>query len=149
MYHEPSFDLGWRKDDWGRKDFLPLMRRGGVDLTFSGHAHGYQRLRPMIAKGENDRHPITHVISAGAGANIGKKGLDESPFLVAEARRFNYMPISIAGERLTAKVLSDDDELLDEFVLQKRNGQYVESVLEQALPAEDYGDPDSLRSAFE
>jgi hypothetical protein len=149
MYHEPSFDLGWRKDDWGRKDFLPLMRRGKVDLTFSGHAHGYQRLHPMVAKGENEGHPITHVISAGAGASIGKKTLDESPFLVAEARRFNYVPMAIEGERLTARVFSDDDELLDEFVLEKQDGKYVESVLKRAMPAEDYGDPDSLRSAFE
>jgi len=148
MHHEPSYDLGWRKDDWGRKDFLPLMRRGGVDLTFSGHAHGYQRLRPMIAAGENDGHPITHVISAGAGAAIGERTLDESPFLVCQARRFNYVPVTIEGGRLTARVLSDEDELLDEFVLEKHGGSYAPSVLDQALPAEDYGDPDSLRSAF-
>jgi Calcineurin-like phosphoesterase len=149
MYHEPSFDLGWRKDDWGRKDFLPLMRRGKVDLTFSGHAHGYQRLRPMVARGENKRSPITHIISAGAGASIGNKPLDESDFLVAEARRFNYMPISIEGERLTARVLSDDDELLDEFELVKRDGQYDDSILRQTRWAEDYGKPGTLTGPYE
>ncbi len=144
MYHEPSYDLGWRKDDWGRDDFLPLMRRGKVDLTFNGHAHGYQRLRPMVARGENEGSPITHVISAGAGADLGKKGLDDSPFLVADARRFNYMPVTIAGETLTARAFSDDDELLDEFVLAKPNGLYDGAILREALWAEDYGKPGPL-----
>jgi predicted phosphodiesterase len=138
MYHEPSYDLGWRKDDWGLKDFLPLMRRGGVDLTLSGHAHGYQRLHPMIASGENERRPITHIISAGAGANIGHKPLDASPFLAADARRFNYLPITIAGERLVARVYSDDDDLLDEFELVKHAGEYDETFLRRALRAEEY-----------
>jgi hypothetical protein len=142
MYHEPSYDLGWRKDDWGHGDFLPLMRRGGVDLTFSGHAHGYQRLRPMVARGENEGHPITHIISAGAGASIGTKLLEESPFLVADARRFNYMPITVEPRRLHARVLSDDDEPIDEFeLLKKPDGACDDSLLKQALWAEDYGRP--------
>jgi hypothetical protein len=139
MYHEPSFDLGWRKDDWGRQDFLPLMRRGRVDLTFSGHAHGYQRLRPMVARGENEGSPITHVISAGAGARIdANRELDESDFLAAQARCFNYVAVTVERERLTARVLSDRELLLDEFQLDKPGGEYAEAVLERALRAEDY-----------
>jgi hypothetical protein len=147
MHHEPSYDLGWRKDDWGHKDFLPLMRRYGVDVTLTGHAHGYQRLRPMMMRGENERRPITHVISAGAGASLGSKPLDESPFLAADARRHNYTVFTIEGERLRAEVFSEEDERLDEFELIKRGGEYDPSVLEKALWEEDYGREDKSPSA--
>jgi hypothetical protein len=138
MHHEPSYDLGWRKDDWGLQDFLPLMRRHGVDLTLSGHAHGYQRLHPMAACGENERHPITHIISAGAGASIGSKPLDPSPYLAADARRFNYLVFTVEGERLAVQVLSEDDETLDAFELVKHDGRYDPAFLARAMPAEDY-----------
>ncbi|MGQ9661916.1 MAG: metallophosphoesterase family protein [Kiritimatiellia bacterium] len=148
MYHEPSYDLGWRKDDWGRNDFLPLMRRHGTDLTLTGHAHGYQRLRPMVMRGENERHPITHVTSAGAGASVGKRPLDQSDFLAVEARRHNYVVITIQGERLEGKVFSEEDELLDRFEFLKHNGEYDRAVLEQALWEDDYGKPGKLKGPF-
>lgn len=144
MYHEPSYDLGWRKDDWGHKDFLPLMRRYGVDVTLTGHAHGYQRLRPMVSRGVNERHPITHIISAGAGASVGHKLLDASDFLAADARLHNYMVFTIAGERLEGSVFSDD-RLLDRFELLKPGGRYDHSTLTRALWEEDYGKPGKLK----
>ncbi len=138
MYHEPSYDLGWRKDDWGREDFLPVLRRAGADITLSGHAHGYQRLHPMFAPGQNDTHPITHIVSAGAGAPIGAKPLDASPFLAAQARRFNYMVFTAERERLSAQVFSEYDELLDEFVLRKPGGRYPPAFLAQAMDESGY-----------
>ena len=133
MYHEPSYDLGWRKDDWGREDFLPILRRGGTDLTLSGHAHGYQRLHPMIAPGENDSNPITHIVSAGAGAPIGSKPLDPSPYLAVDARRFNYMVFTAERERLSVQVYSEYDALLDEFELLKPNGQYPPEFIARSM----------------
>ncbi len=138
VHHEPSYDLGWRKDDWGLSDFLPLMRRMKVDLTLSGHAHGYQRLHPMFARGFNENHPITHIVTAGAGASIGRRPLDPSPYCAADARRFHYMAITVEGERLTAEVLSEKDERLDAFELHKPHGHYGAAFLRRAMPAEHY-----------
>jgi hypothetical protein len=92
----------------------------------------------MKTRGENERNPITHIISAGAGASIGKKPLDESKFLAADARRFNYMVFDIRGEQLQARVFSEKDEPLDEFELTKPGGTYEPSFIEKALWEEEY-----------
>jgi hypothetical protein len=138
VYHEPSYDLGWRKDDWGHAEFLPIMRKHGVDVTLSAHAHGYQRLHPMKKAGENELSPVTHIISAGAGASIGHKSLEESGFLAADARRFNYMVFDIRGEHLRARVFSEDDDLLDLFELTKPAGAYDVAFAKAALWETDY-----------
>ncbi len=138
MQHEPSYDLGHRKDDWGWDDFLPVFRKYGVDLTLAAHAHGYQRLYPMFTPGENDNNPITHVISAGAGGGISSKALDKSDFLAAEARRYNYVVFSVSEEDLSAQVFSDDDDLLDSFSLSKIGGKYHPDILASALDEAEY-----------
>jgi Calcineurin-like phosphoesterase len=138
MYHEPSYDLGWRKDDWGHKGFLAAMRKGNVDLTLSGHAHGYQRLHAMKTPGENDLNPITHVISAGAGANLGKKLLDPSPFLAADARRFNFIVFDISQETLRARVFCENGKPLDTFELTKKDNKYAPDFISAAFCSHDY-----------
>ena len=138
MHHEPCYDLGWRKDDWGHKDFLPLLRRHGVDVMLSGHAHGYQRLHPMKTPSENDANPITHIVSAGAGGAIGSKPVDDSVFLAAEFRRHNYVLFTLEGESLRGRVFSDADELLDEFMLEKPGGAYTPSFLAAAMDERQY-----------
>ncbi len=138
MQHEPSYDLGHRKDDWGWDDFLPIFRKYGIDLTVAAHAHGYQRLHQMFTPGENDNNPVTHLISAGAGGGIGSKTLDKSKFLAAEARRYNYVVFSASEENLSAQVFSDDDELLDSFSLSKIGGEYHPDFIASSLDETEY-----------
>jgi predicted phosphodiesterase len=147
MQHEPGYDLGHRKDDWGHEGFLPLFRRYGVDLVLSGHAHGYQRLRPMAARGVNERRPITHVTSAGAGASIGRRPLDRSEFLAAEARLFNYVVLDVDAGELRGRVFDDGDALIDEFGIGKGgpDGSHAPESLSAALYEEDWGQPGPLQ----
>ncbi len=143
MYHQPSYELGWRRDDWGREDFLPLFRKYGVDLTLTGHAHTYQRFHPMITRGENQQHPITHIVTAGGGAPLDKE-LKWVPHLAARALEYHYMVFTIESGRLEARVLTPEGQLLDSFSITKDGGSFAAEHLADALWESDFEKPEPL-----
>jgi len=143
VYHQPSYELGWRRDDWGRDNFLPLFRKYGVDLTLTGHAHTYQRFHPMIARGENEPHPVTHIVTAGGGAPLDKE-LKQAPHLAAWALAYHYMVFTIDLGRLAARVLTPEGQLLDSFSITKGKGRFAPEYLAEALWESDFEKPEPL-----
>jgi hypothetical protein len=133
VYHKPSYDHGHRYGKWGRKTLLPLFRKHKVDLVLSGHAHGYVRLHPMYTRGENDNHPITHIISAGAGASIRSTLLPEIPHMAAQTRQHHYMVFTVDKERIEGKAISKTGETLDTFSIVKSDGKYGPDHLSKAV----------------
>jgi len=65
VFHYPVFNLAtwyraYRNDDGSRmRQLWPIFQANGVDLTFSGHIHTYQRTRPFTFVGPLGRTPAT------------------------------------------------------------------------------------------
>jgi len=136
FYHEPSYDMGLHWSGWGRKDFLPVMRKHGADLVLSGDSHSYQRFRPMYWKGENEKHPVTYIITAGGGAPLYWL-MNAEPHLACAARKYHYMVFKIDGGRLSARVLTTEGKLIDSFAITKKaDGSFEEACLAQAVSEE-------------
>ena len=134
-YHEPSYDMGWRRTDWGREQFTPILRRHGVDLVFSGHCHSYMRFRPMFWRGENDEHPITYIVNGGGGGGPTTPR-PARPHLAVGSRKHHYVLYHLDADRLTAKAISMDGETIDEFAIDKQDGRLDAKYLARAVPEE-------------
>jgi hypothetical protein len=140
VHHQPTFDLGWRgdTDQWGRNDFLPVYRAGGVDLILSGHAHVYARYKP-IYKTEADRnHPITQIVGSGGGGGLSS-ALYATPHLAVQAQQYHYMAFTVNGDQLSGQAIKADGTVLDSFTITKTNGQYDAAWLAQAQPEDTFG----------
>jgi len=139
FFHEPPYDLSYRRTDWGREQAMPVFRRCGVDLIFCGHAHAYQRFGPLFWPGQNDQHPIMLVISAGGSSKyIAKPGRAE-PHLAVRRGDDNYVVCRVEGQKLTARALTSQGVEIDAFTIAKRNGRLDPAYLAQAMPEETFG----------
>ncbi len=136
--HEPIYDLGWRRTAWGRQKLLPILREHGVDLVISGHSHCYLRFRPMFWPGRNEKHPITHIVTAGGGAPRTIP-FDAKPHLAASYSRTHYTLFSVDGGTLTARALKPDGTKIDSFKIVKKAGKLDGAYLAGALSEEAFG----------
>ena len=122
FYHHPSYDVAGHLSHWGRKDFLPVFRKYGVDVVLTGHSHSYQRFHPMYTKGENQARPITHIVTGGGGAPLTT--IKRSRPHVAAARiEYHYMVFQVAGDMLSCRVINDAGKEIDAFRIKKIDGQ--------------------------
>jgi hypothetical protein len=127
-YHDPTFNVGGTGSEWGRKDLLPVLEECGVDLVLCGHAHLYERCRPIGPKG---RKPIIHITHGGGG------GLDyplaPSPLLEAHYAGLHYCVFTIDGGRLEMVAKTPAGEVLDRMTLVKTGGLYQPEVMARSV----------------
>jgi hypothetical protein len=136
--HFPSYDVGAHGTAWGRKDFLPLFRRCGVDLVLSGHTHTYQRWRPMFTRGENEKHPITYIVTGGGGGPLHR--LSRDPDLAAGASEHHYLVLTVGPGQLCGRALTPEGKELDAFRIDKdAQGRVAPDYLAQAVAEDDWG----------
>jgi len=138
FYHVPTYDVGSHRSRWGRDDLLPIFRKHRVDFVLTGHSHSYQRFRPMFTRGENETHPITHIVTAGGGAPMYRVGDD--PYLAVGRAEYHYTVFHINGDKLSCRVLTPDGEEIDAFQVTKTDGRPDAAYLAQALPESTFGE---------
>lgn len=139
FFHEPPYDLSYRRTDWGRADAMPIFRRNGVDLIFCGHAHSYQRLGPLFWPGQNDQHPITLVISAGASTKYVAMPRRADPQLAVRSGRGNYVVCRVDGSKLRFRALTGEGQEIDSLEISKTDGRLDPAYIARAMPEETFG----------
>jgi predicted phosphodiesterase len=138
FYHHPSYDVGAHHTRWGRDDFLPLFRRHGVDLVFTGHSHSYQRFRPLFTKGENEQQPITHVTAAGGGAPLHR--VEAGPHTAAARHAYHYCVVEVDGGTLALRAIDIDGTQFDRVTIKKQDGTFDKAYLKRAMPESTFGE---------
>ncbi len=133
-FHEPPYDLSYRRSRWGREDAMAVFRRTGVDLVLNGHAHTYQRFAPLYRPGENDEHPILLVNSSGASEVYSTLARRADPYLVAREEGNHYVVFHVDGDTLSGRALDRDGRLIDQFSIEKKDGRPGPEHVAQALP---------------
>lgn len=125
-------------NNWGQEDFIPLFEEYGMDVVFTGHEHIYRRFLPLgPAEG-----PVTFHITSGGGASVGgdfgREGGGEpympNPLTGDDYRALHYLVVEVDGDTMSVQAKLRDGTLLDEFELEKRDGQFVQAILDQAVP---------------
>lgn len=89
---------------------LPLASRYGVQMVFSGHDHSYQRFRPVQG--------VHCLVAAGGGGTLYPLAAlhpDSAQFL----QRWHAVLVTVSGNSLRARALSEAGELLDEMFVER------------------------------
>ena len=130
-----------------REVFLPLLEAHGVDLTFGGHSHTYERSILMHGHyGKSDTYdPQQHALDAGDGRPAGDGSYRQSqhsasgtihtvagtsgmaqkfraphlPFMVENLSKLASVVVDIDGRRLDVTTLGSDGQTLDSYTLLK------------------------------
>jgi hypothetical protein len=110
-FHHPLFSSGRRHGPasaW-RAEVEPLFVKHGVQVTFAGHEHFYERLLPQQG--------IAHFISGGGG-QLRKGDLRRSPQTAAgfDADR-HFVLVEVAGNELHFQVVSRTGTTVDAGVI--------------------------------
>jgi hypothetical protein len=137
--HHPFYNVGGYGYRWGREDLVPLFHRHGVDVVFSGHAHLYERLRPMTSK-ENPQRPVLYIIAAGGGAPLYAPG--EHPYIAVTKPVLHYAVVNIKRNTIGIRVLTEKGEEMDRISWSKTKGIPDAEYVKTAKPREEWRDPE-------
>jgi hypothetical protein len=110
-----------------------------VDLVLSGHTHNYQRFAPMYLTGQNEKHPVTVVVSAGASEKYFTPPRRAEPHLAVQGNYAHYLVFRVEGDTLTGRAIDLRGRMLDRFTLRKEGGRLDPDYVAQAVPAETFG----------
>jgi hypothetical protein len=138
IYHEPSYDMSYRRTNWERERAMKIFRKHGVDAIFVGHAHSYQRFGPLFWPGENDDHPLLHIVASGASNKYQAMPRRADPHLAVRARNSHYMVGSVNGSKLELRAITSDGQEIDRIKLSKKDGQLDPAYVSSAMPAETF-----------
>jgi len=141
IFHHPPFTAGgnyYKKDRVFRKNLLhPIFEKYGVDLVLNGHDHNYERSFPIVSK--SGKKPITYVVCGNGGTPMRYVGRRE--WTRYSKRAFGFVLIEIEGKKMHFQSISIDDEVIDEFSLDKDDPRSIAAYEENKLFFEDIKDP--------
>lgn len=112
VFHHPLFDAAKDKEDEKelKATLLPLFKRYGINVVFSGHSHNYQRFL---------YNNIYYIVTAGGGAPLHDQKRT-SPYLQKFIKTYHFCLLSMEDGFLAIKVLDPHLNLIDEFKVPPR-----------------------------
>jgi tetratricopeptide (TPR) repeat protein len=140
-FHYPPFTAGgnyYKNYRIKLKNLIhPIFEKYGVDIVFSGHDHDYERTYPIVSK--NGKHPVTYVVAGNGGTSMRYVGKRE--WTLYSERVFGFVLININGSKLHFQSININDEVIDEFVLDKNDPHSVADYESHKIYFEDINDP--------
>lgn len=153
FWHHPPYTHGTHNSDKEvqhiemREVFLPLLESHGVDLTFGGHSHTYERSILMqghyglstsydegvhglntgdgrldgngaYRQSDHNGHGTVHTV-AGSSGKTGPFRAPHLPFMVENHSVLASVVVDVDGRSLHVTTISHKGEVLDEYTLQK------------------------------
>lgn len=110
--HVPSYVAGSQEVFEGCKETLvPLFEKYGVDFSFSGHVHGYER---------GNVNGVSYIVTAGGGGAQNKN----SSSLLKQVKNFklvyNFCQININGKSISFRAFDNNNDIIDQFEIVKK-----------------------------
>lgn len=142
--HHNGKSCTYKHDYEGVVSLYPVFEQYGVDLVLNGHAHTYERLKPMDGQGEiapNESSTVNEYhrpngfmsITVGSGGKLRGIGSDPNPWspdpdsckypglVAAFMHDWAFLALDIEGNRLTGRAITTENlEVVDQFVIDKR-----------------------------
>jgi hypothetical protein len=116
VYHHPAVTAGWHDCGSGydgevnvRAFIVPLEREHHVDVTFNGHAHGYQR---------GYRDGVHQIVTGGGGGDLDHPCGEQSAIAYAEYVH-HYVIVDLTERSLHLIAHRRDGSVLDELMVEK------------------------------
>jgi len=154
FWHHPPYTDGSHEDDESaledmRRQVLPALEAGGVDLVLGGHSHIYERsylLQGGYHAGLPGPGAVAAIVDPGDGrpdgdgayrategalyvvaghGGTGVSGAGEHPLMAFTELDHGSCLIDVAGDVLTLRNLRDDGVITDEVMLVRGDGLFV------------------------
>jgi len=110
--HVPSYVGGSQDFFQGCKEHLvPLFEKYKVDISFSGHVHGYER---------GEANGVNYIITAGGGGPQNKAGASHLKKYENFQLVYNYCVIDINNNSLSLKAFDNNGKMIDEVELKHK-----------------------------
>jgi len=115
MFHHPAYPaIEIPKDSQRaeviRKNFVPVMERGGVDLVLGGHQHVYMRTHPL-RDGQRSENGIVYLMGYSGGKQYSPGAYDYIACSVGG--KPVYSIISVDAQGITIKTMDRSGQVLD------------------------------------
>jgi acid phosphatase type 7 len=119
-FHRAPFSEGERGGDGGiQRWWVPLFTRYEADLVVSGHAHTYQRTKPIDG--------VTYLVSGGGGGRL--YGVDpHHPVVAFATSAYHFVSFHVDGRAIRLEALLPDGTVFDRADLTVRRHVRVEPV---------------------
>jgi len=120
FFHHPPYPTSHHREDSlcaeVRAQLLPLLERYGVQLTFSGHEHTYQRSKPLrngqpVEPGAG----LVSIITGGGGAELHPVG--QAPQLAFGESVHHYLRVRVEGWRIEITAVAADGRIIERVTL--------------------------------
>ncbi len=139
-----AYDSGGRMRDM-RENFVPIFDEFGVDLVLSGHSHGYERSKLIVAHtGTSDTFSDKNIVEdtkslytkplqktnnsgtiylvCGSSSKLDKATL-KHPALPFSHQKLGSLILEITPDTLTSKFITINGKIADQFTIRKTDTQ--------------------------
>jgi len=140
LFHKPPFSSGGQHYVKYRlkinKLLVPLFNKYGVDMVFNGDDHHYERTLPI---GNADSEvPTTYVVCGNGGTTL--RYVNPSKWTKKAQMIYGFNYLTIEGSKLHFKHITINNDVLDEFVLDKNDALSVADYKKEMLIYDDIVD---------
>jgi len=115
-----------RNYTWGDSNvrrLVPLYEKYGVDISFAGHIHSYERTWPILQMTVNQAKGVRYVVTGGGGGGLEQAAPQRAWFTVHVARGHHYCFASVQDRTIQFKAYDLEGRLFDTFELTKPQGR--------------------------
>jgi len=104
-FHRPPFSEGERGGDAGlRQWWVPLFTKYEAGLVLSGHAHGYQRMKPIDG--------VPYLVSGGGGGWLYQVDPNH-PDIAFATSAYHFVQFRVAGKTIQLEAKAPDGTVFD------------------------------------
>ena len=104
-FHRPPFSEGERGGDGGLREWwVPLFTKYEADLVLSGHAHGYQRMKPIDG--------VPYLVSGGGGGWLYRVD-PQHPNVAFATSAYHFVRFRVAGQTIQSEATAPDGTVFD------------------------------------
>ena len=104
-FHRPPFSEGERGGDGGLREWwVPLFAKYEADLVLSGHAHGYQRMKPIDG--------VPYLVSGGGGGWLYQVDPNH-PNVAFATSAYHFVQFRVAGKSIQIEAKAPDGTVFD------------------------------------
>ncbi|WP_373531170.1 metallophosphoesterase [Vampirovibrio sp.] len=106
--HHPVMSSGFHGSTPRLKRHLkPMLEKHGAAFYLSAHEHDYERFEPV--------NEVTYIVSGGGGADLREFRKKAEPASLIRASRHHFMAFEYFENCLSAQVIDDTGNVLDQF----------------------------------
>jgi hypothetical protein len=117
--HRPPYSSGSHGNDTNvQKAWLHLFESFGVDVTFWGHDHTYERHKPLFQGKPTASGGVLYIVTGGAGAPLYTLG--GSSLSAYFKKIHHFMELNVSGDQMKIDARLLDGTIMDSVTLTKK-----------------------------